>query len=182
MVDWQTIAYIATPLALIVTILMFIVELERNRKERAFGTFLRLLDFYGNIMAERRRVWGIIKEKVSANPKISKEIEDKTGSVDYLLIRVRQEEPFKAIEHGLLENEIRSLNILNELCKIALKHEQMASILKVCYSSEISFYQNRLKDILPILDKERELRIFSIPHYSYLQKLRILDYFQDLSG
>ena len=32
MVDWQTIAYIVTPLALIVTIVLFIVELERNRK------------------------------------------------------------------------------------------------------------------------------------------------------
>ena len=181
MVDWQTIAYIVTPLALIATIVIFIVELERNRKERAFGTFLRLLDYYGNLLAERRRNWGIIKEKVRTNPKISQEIGDKTSSLDYLLTRVQQAEPFYAIEHGLLEDEIRSLNILNELCKIALKHEQMSLILKVCYSSDISFYQNRLKDILSILDKERQLRLFSIPRYSYLQKLQIVDYFQDLN-
>ena len=181
MAVWQTIVYIVTTLAFIFSIGKFIQELKHSREERALGTFLRLLDFYGNIMAERRRVWGIIKEKVRADPKISAEIKDRTGSVDYLLTRVKQAEHFFSIEHQLLENEIRALNILNELCKIALEQEQMALILKVCYSNEISFYQNRLKDILSILDKERQVRLFSIPRYSYLQKLQTADYFQDLN-
>ena len=182
MVDWQAIASTATTLALIVAIGMFILEIRSNRKERAFGTFLRLFDFYGNLMAERRRRWGIIKEKVRANPKISKEVGDKTSSLDYLQTRVQQAEPFYAIEHGLLEDEISSLNLLDALCKYALKDEQMALILKVCYSSEISFYQNRLKDILSIRDKEGQFRLFTMPRYSHLPKLRVGgDYFEDLS-
>lgn len=94
---------------------------------------------------------------------------------------MRQEEPLYAIEHGLLEDETRSLNLLNELCKYVLKDEQMALVLKVLYSSEISYYQNRHKELLLIRDSEKQLGLFSVPRYSHLQKFRVGDYFEDIS-
>ncbi len=180
MVDWQIIGNIIMALAVIVAIGTFIWEVKSSRKERAFSIFLRLLDFYSENMTERRKKWKIIKERVGANPKISEEIGDKTSSLDYLLRRTQQVESLYAMEHGLLEDEIRSLNLLDELCKYALKEEQMALILKISNSSEVSFYQNRLKDIISIRDNEKQFRLFSIPHYRHLQKFRVEDYFEAL--
>lgn len=181
MVDWQTIAHVATSLTLVVAIGVFIWEVRSSRKERAFSVFLRLLDFYNNIMTERRQKWKTIKEVAKANPKISEEIGDKTSSLDYLLRRVQQKDALYAVEHGLLEDETKSLNLLNELCRYALEDKQKALILKVSYSSEISYYQNRLKDILLIWDREKQFRLFSIPRYSQLQKFQVGDYFENLS-
>jgi len=181
MIDWQTIANIATSLILIVAIGMFIWEVGSSRRERAFSIFLRLLDCYREIMSERKNKWNLIKEKVKANPKTSEEIGDKTSSLDYLLIRMRQKDPLYAIEHGLLEDEIRSLNLVNELCKSALKDEQRALVLKALYSSEISYYQNRYEDLLLIRDSQKQLRLFSVPHYSHLQKFQVGDYFENIS-
>ncbi|MCK4361906.1 MAG: hypothetical protein KAW13_01335 [Dehalococcoidia bacterium] len=175
--DWQTIANIAILLAVIITIGVFIWEVIASRRERTFSVFLRLLDYYEKIMSERRRKWKTIKETVKDNAKIAEEIGDKTSTLDYLLTRAKQEEPLYAIEHELLEHEIRSLSLLNELCKYASKDEQKALVLRVSYSSEISYYQNRLKDILLILDKEKQLRLFSIPQYGHLQKFSIGGYF-----
>lgn len=180
MIDWQTISNIATSLAVILAIVVFIWEVRSSRKERAFSVFLRLVDYYGEIMTERRHKWKLIKEKVRSNPKISKEIGDKTSTLDYLLIRVKQKEPLYAIEHGLLEDEIRSLNLLNELCRYALKDKQMALILKISYSSEISYYQNRLEDLLLIRNKEKQLRLFSIPHHSHVKKFKVIRYFENI--
>jgi len=177
MIDWQIVANIATSLGLILAIVLFIWEARASRKERAFSVFLRLVDYYSKIMAKRRHRWKLIKKTVTSSPKISGEIGDKTSTLDYLLTRVQQTEPLYAVEHGLLEDEIRSLNLLNELCKYAFRDEQMELILKVLYSSEISFYQNRLKDLLSIRDNEKQGRPFSIPRYSHLQKFQVHDYF-----
>jgi len=164
-------------LALIVAFVALIWQVLLSRKERAFSVFLRLLDFYGNIMTERREKWKTIKKVVKANPKISEEVGDKTSTLDYLMKRIEQKEPLYPIEHGLLEDEIRSLNLLNELCKYAFKDEEKALILRVSYSSEISYYQNRLKDILLVRDKEKRFVLLSIPRYSHLEKFPVGDYF-----
>jgi len=180
MIDWQTVANIATSLALVLAIGLFIWEVRSNRKERAFSVFLRLVDYYSKLMAERKHKWILIKERVTSNPKTSKEIGDKTSTLDYLLIRLQQKEPLYAIEHGLVEDEIKSLNLLNELCKYALKDRQMALILKVSFSNDISFYQNRLEDLLLIRNKEKQLRLFSVPHYSHLKRFHVSDYFEHI--
>lgn len=125
-------------------------EVRSNRKERAFSVFLRLVNHYSQLRDERTHKWKLIKERVRSNPKTQKEIGDKTSTLDYLLIRVQQKEPLYAIEDGLIEVEVRSLNLLNGLCKYALKHMQMALILKISYSSEISYYQNRIEDLFLI--------------------------------
>lgn len=180
MIDWQTVAYIATSLAFIITVLVFIWEVKSSRREREFAIFLRLIDSYREIMADRRNRWKVIKERVRANARTSEEIGDRTSSLDYLLTRMQQDEPLCAIEHAVVEDEIRSLNLLNELCKYALKDEQMALILKISYSSEISYYQNRIGDLLFIRNREKQVRLFSMPRYGHLQKVQVGDYFEDI--
>lgn len=180
MIDWQIISNIASSLAFILAIGLFIWEVRSNRKERAFSIFVRLVDYYSKVVTERKHKWKLIKEKVRLNPKTRKEVGDKTSTLDYLLTRTKQKEPLYAIEHGLLEDEIRSLSLLNELCRYALRDKQMALILKISYSSEISYYQNRLEDLLLIRKREKQLRLFSVPHYSHLLKFTISDYFEDL--
>ena len=178
MVDSQILSNIATIIVAILAVIGLIWEIKSSRKERNFSIFLRLIDYYNEIMTERRKKWKLIK---NTNKELG-EIGDKTNSLDYLLLRIQQKEPLYAIEHNLIEDEIRSLNLLNELCNYALKDEQKELILKISFSSEVSFYQNRLKDLLLILEKEKLLRPFSIPHYTYLQKFRVGDYFQDLKS
>lgn len=176
--DWQTIAYMTSTAAVIVAIGAFIWQVKSNRNERAFSIFLRLLDFYNETITKRRRGWQAIRKSVRANPKTVEEIGDKTNTLNYLLIRTQQTEPLYDIEQNLLEDEIRSLSLLNELCKYALKKEQLALILKIHYSSEIVFYQKSVKDIILIRDKEKKFRLFSIPHFEHLQKFRVEDYFE----
>jgi hypothetical protein len=57
----------------------------------------------------------------------------------------------------------------------------MGLVLKVLYSSEISYYQNRHKDLLLIRDSEKQLRLFTVPRYSHLQKFQVGDYFEGIS-
>jgi len=181
MIDLQMLANVATSVAVIIALCVFLWQVSTDRKERAFSTFLKLLDYYGGLRNDRRTKWNLLKERVRSDPKISHEIGDKTSSLDYLLLRVKQEEPLYALEHGVLEDEIRSLNLLNQLCRYALKDEQMSLVLKVLYSSEISYYQNRLDDLLLIRDTEKRFRLFSTPRFGYLQKLQVADYFGLLS-
>jgi hypothetical protein len=179
--DWQTAANIASSLAVLVAVLAFMWEVHLSRKERAFSVFLKLVDFYGVVQAQRRNQWKLIKDNVRGNPKTAHEVGDTTISFDYLLTRVKQTEPLYAIEHGLLEDEIRSLNLLDELCRYALKDLQMAIILKTVYASEISFYQNRLKDLLFLRDSQRRVRLFSVLRCNNLQGLQVSDYFEGVS-
>lgn len=181
MIDWRTIVNIAPFVTTFIAICVFIWEVKSSRRERTFSIFLRLLVCYREVMTERKNKWILIKQKVRANPKTLEEISNKTSSLHYLSKRVRQKEPLYAVEHGLLEQEIRSLNLLNVLCKYALKDEQMALVLKVLYSSEISYYRNRYKDLLLIRDSQKQLRLFSVPRYSHLQKFQVGDYFENIS-
>jgi hypothetical protein len=179
-IDWQIVANIATSLAFLFAIWLFIWEIRSNRKDRAFSVFLRMVDYYGELVTKRKHRWKLIKEKVESYPKTSKEISDKTSTLDYLLERIQQKEPLYSVEHGLLEDEIKSLNLLDGLCKYASNDKQMALILKVSCSSDISYYQNRLDDLLLIRNKEKQARLFSVPHYSHLTKFHVSDYFEDM--
>lgn len=176
MVDWQTFSYIASCIALIVTIIIFISEVNKNRKERSFSIFLKLIDFFKEIQTERREKWKRIKEAVP-----SEEIGDKTIPLDYIVMRIKQPEPLYAIELGWIEDEIRSLNLLNELCNYALNDKQIAKIIKISLSQEISYFQNRLKMILAIRESQNHLMLFSKPHFDHLQKIQVSEYVQDIN-
>ena len=174
----QAIANIATTLGLIFALIVFVAEIKANLKERKYQSFLTLLNNYQAMVSERKDYWKTIKEEIRKNPKIADEIHDKQNSVSYLLIRLGQTEPMYAIEHGLLDREIRSLNFLNELCRIALEDKRSTQILLLTDSHEISYYQNRLEDLIKLYESQRTVRLFPKPRYDWLSKFNMKDYFE----
>lgn len=179
--DIQTAGIVASSVGVVVAVLALVSEIRANRHERQFAIFLRLLDAYEGVRGQRRQVWGRLKEVVRSNSKLAHEIGDRTGSIDYLLTRARQEEPLYAVEHELLEMEIRSLNVLNELCRLAKGDELGTALLASLLGGEISFYQNRLADIQSLRNREGTIRLFSIPRHSALSAFSIQDYFESSS-
>jgi len=171
------IANISTTLALVVALLVFIAEVRSSRKAREYESFLTLLQNYQRIVEERKRKWIKIKDALKGNPKVSQEIHDKQNSLSYLLIRLGQSEPMFAIEHGLLDKELRSLNFLDKLCELALKNDRALEILLLTDAQEVSYYQNRLKDLLNLYESQRNIRLFPKPHYNSLNKTDISDFF-----
>lgn len=176
--DVQEVGTIVSSLGVVVAVLALVREISANRHERQFAIFLRLLDAYEGVRGQRRQVWGRLKEVVRSNSTLAHEIGDHTGGIDYLLTRARQEEPLYAVEHELLEMEIRSLNVLNELCRLAKGDELRTALLASLLGSEISFYQNRLADIQNLRSREGKSRLFSIPRHSALSAFSIQDYFE----
>lgn len=173
----QTIANIATTLGLIVALIVFVAEIKANLKERKYESFLTLLNNYQAMVSERIDYLKTIKEEIRKNPKTANEIHDKQNSLSYLLIRLGQAEPMYAIEHDLLDREIRSLNFLNELCRIALEDKRASQILLLTDSHEISYYQNRLEDLIKLYESQRAVRLFPKPRYDWLRVFNIKDYF-----
>ncbi len=171
------IANLVPALAFILALIAFVWEIRQNRRERSFAIFLRLLDFYGNIQDRRRQQWRTLKDVIRSNPKLRHEIGDKTSSLDYLLIRSKQPEAMYAIEHEILEREIQSLNALNELCQMAGNDEPRITMLALLHGSEISYYQNRLQDLLLLKQKESVGRLFSVPRHEALSAFTIHEYF-----
>ena len=173
----QITANISTTLALVVALVIFIAEVRSSRKAKEYESFLTLLQNYQRIVEERKSQWSKIKDALKDNPKVSNEIHDKQNSLSYLLIRVEQPEPMYAIEHGLLDRELRSLNFLDKLCELALKNDRAFEILLLTDAHEVSYYQNRLKDLLKIYESQRSIRLFPKPQYNSLNKTDISDFF-----
>jgi len=174
----QDIANISTSVALIIAIVALIVEIRSGRKARAYESFLALLENYQQIVEERKEKWRKIRDALKDNLKHSHEVHDKQNSLDYLLIRQQQSEPMYAIEHGLLDNELRSLNFLDKLCELALSNSRAFEILLLTDSHEISYYQNRLKDLLKLYESQRNARLFPKPRHSSLVKIDLKDHFE----
>lgn len=168
--DWQTIANIATTVAVIVAVGALIWQMGSARKDREFQVFLRYVDAYETLKTKRQENWRKLKEAVRSLPGGDEEITDRTNSIQYLQLRVDQEEPLYAIEHGVLEYEIQSLNVLNDLCAYAGKDAKKLSLLKAMFATEIAFYQNFLPRILELRDHENDQRRFSIPRSESLLK------------
>ncbi|MCJ7603155.1 MAG: hypothetical protein MUO63_16865 [Desulfobulbaceae bacterium] len=166
----QNIANIATTLGLIVALIVFIIEFRGNRQESEYQSFLILLENYQKTVDERKDQWIKVKKAVQDNPKIAHEIDDKQNSISYLILRLEQAEPMYAIEHGILDSEIRSLNYLDKLCEIALENDRALQVLLLTDAHEISYFQNRLQDILRLYESQNNLRIFHKPSYNSLKK------------
>jgi hypothetical protein len=177
-IDWQTTANIGSSVAVLIAVSVFAWEIRANRQEREFTIFLRFTDIYIELMNERKAQWSRLKETIGNNPNTKNEISDRTGSLDYLLLRAKQEEPFYAIEHSIIEYEVRSLNLLNEICYYAAKDPKKKILANIQFAHEISFYQNRLDDLLSLVDRERGERLFSVPRYSAVKKYSVKDFFQ----
>jgi hypothetical protein len=177
-IDWQTVSNIASSLAVLLAVIVFICEIRANRRERDYAVFLRFVDAYEDTVEKRKAQWKKLQEAVQSDPKIQHEIDDRTSSLDYLRLRVEQAEPLYAIEHGQIEYEIRSLNLLNEICRYAARDSQKKALTNALFASEISYYQNRLNDLLFLRQQERGERLFSIPRYAALVKHSVKDAFQ----
>ncbi len=173
----QNITNIATTVSLIVAFIVFFVELRDNRKEKEYQSFLILLENYQKTVDERRDQWKKIKKAVRDNPKIAHEIDDKQNSLSYLILRMEQAEPMYAIEHSILDREIMSLNYLDMLCEIALENDRALKVLLLTDAHEISYYQNRLNDILQLLESQNKLRLFHKPCYKSLEKCDVTKVF-----
>jgi hypothetical protein len=169
-IDWQTTANIGSSIAVLVAVIIFACEMRANRQEREFAVFLRFIDAYNELANERKAYWVELKETIQANPKIKQEIGDRTGSLDYLMLRANQAEPFYAIEYSIIEYEIRSLSLLNEICRYAAKDTQKRVLTNIQFAHEISYYQNKLDSLLFLVNRESKERLFSIPRYSALMK------------
>lgn len=176
--ELPTVANVATALAVIVALVTFVWEIRSARKQQDFTIFLRFVDAYERLQERRRATWVHLKETVRADPKIAQEIGDKASSLDYLKLRVEQQEPLYAIEHGVLENEIQSLNLLNELCRYGADDPQKMLLVKALFASEISYYQNRLSDVLYLREREKAVRLFSMPRADSLKTCQLGDFFQ----
>jgi hypothetical protein len=178
-IDWGKVANIATSIGLLLAIIALIYQIVLTRKTQEQAVFLKLLDAYETLLSQREDVWPKIKESVRANPKTQREIPDRGSSVDYLLQRIGQPEPMYAVEYHLIELELQSLNILNEICSYSLKDEDKAILTKALYSSEISFYKNNLQNILRIRDHASKDCRLSVPRYDALMQFEVDDFFSN---
>lgn len=173
----QFLANVSVTIALIVTFIGLCIEIRKGRKAREYESFLVLLQNYKQIVAERQKHWKKIKQTLKNNPKVSREIHDKQDSLSYLLIRQSQIEPMYPIEHELLDKELRSLNFLNKLCELASKNNRVLDTLLLTDAHEISYYHNKLKDLLKLYEGQKNIRLFPKPRYNWLSKTNITDYF-----
>lgn len=171
---FQTFANILTSIGVILAIIVFFMEVKRNRKERSLSIFLKLLDIFKEILTEKSQIWDKIKSSSTMGV-----INDKTIPLDYILTRIKQPQPLQANELGWIELEIRSLNLMNVLCKYAIEDEQITEILKNYHSYTISYYQHKLCIILEIRESQKHLLLFSIPRYEYLKKIKVSEYVQN---
>lgn len=163
--------------SLIISIIVLIYTVIQDKKEREYTHFIDILKYYDSLKNKRIENWGKLKDIVSANPKIKDEIPDGQDTLSYLKIRAGQKEPMYSIEHGILENEIRSLNLLNELCRMAKNDKRMMTLLTLMQASEISYYNNKLNDLLKLFEDETQVRLFSKPKYDILENFNINDYY-----
>ncbi len=176
-IDWQTTANIATTFVLLIAIIALICNLIANRKTNEFVILSKYQEAYTKVSEKRKNTWKRIKEKVLSNPKTENEIPDKSSSFDYLKLRIKQSENLYAIEHQLIEEEIQSLNILNEICQYALKDVRKLDLVKIMYSTDISFYQNHIEELLNFRKVCLRERLFSIPKYNAIRQIKVDDYF-----
>lgn len=182
MQDWQTIGTIASTFGVIVALIAFAYEIRMRRDERRFDTFVRFLDAYESQRKRRNTTWQKVREVLRRNERTANEVDERRSIVDYLVLRASQLESMYPVEHELLEEEIRSLNIVNELCRLAAGDENRTALLSALLSSEIYYYQNRLSEIQELRDFQRRYRIFSIVRDSWLIKFDVRDFIDKLPG
>ena len=136
----ETITNIIGSFGVLIALIVLIIEILKNTESKQFESFTNLLSIYDGIVEKRRDRYKTIKEVVSKNPKTADEMHDKQNSLSYLILRLEQKEAFYAIEHELLDLEIRSLCYLNELCRMARRNRRSKRILFLKESNELTYY------------------------------------------
>jgi len=148
---------------------------ERRRgEEHTFNTFLGLLKHYDSIIHKRQDLWSQVENMSRKSGSFPGE---DASVIDYFYGRFEEIKPDRTIygiESELLEYEIKSLNVLNELCRYAISNPQIAELLKAKYSNMISYYLESSGRLLSIVEntkaKAGPRRIFSIPNSKYIEQ------------
>ena len=159
------------------SLLFLTIQTSYIKKEINYSNFVTTLKYYDTLTEKRHETWSLITKTVRDNPKIASEIHDKQNSLSYLLLRSEQSEPLYAIETELLEYEIKSVNLLNELCKNAKKEKK--TLLKLTYASDISYYKNKKDDLIKLYEQENVNRKYSKPIFDNLEHFDVGDYFNE---
>lgn len=167
-------------MAVVLALAVFVWQINVIREERKFSILLKYIDMYEKLVDKRESNWDKIKVAIRNNPETKHEIPDRCSSLDYLKLRSEQTEQFYTIEDNLLEDEIQSLNILNEICRYVKSDPQKVVFVNAIFAREITFYQHRIKDILFLKQKEGVLRLFSIPRYDALMNYNVESFFGEI--
>ncbi len=176
----ETVQFITNILAsfgVVIALVVLIIGIIKNTESKRFESFITLLEQYDKLVNSRKEKFLKIKEVVRKSDKTKKEIHDKQNSLSYLLLRLDQSEPLFAIEHGLLDLEIRCLCYLNELCKMTESNQRAKRIILLKESNELTYYKTRLNDLLKLYQSEKKIRHFFVPKYNYLVKIDVEKYF-----
>jgi hypothetical protein len=176
---WSTAADIFTVVGVGGALIGLAWQLRKSRQDTEFLMLQRLIDTYDKLRQDTRDRWRKIQGAIKSTS-LSHEIGDRTGSIDYLLMRVERSDsdPLTAIEHSLIENEIRSLNLLNEICRLSAKDESRKNLVRILLSDEIAFYQRRLEDLRQLRESESKERRFSVMRADMLPNYQVGDYFE----
>jgi hypothetical protein len=176
---WSTAADIFTVLGVGGALIGLAWQIRKSRQDTEFLMLQRLIDTYAELRQDTRDRWRDIREAIKSTP-LGQEISDRTGSIDYLLMRVERSDSgsLTATEHGLIENEIRSLNLLNEICRLSAENESRKNLVRILLSDEIAFYQRRLEDLRQLRESESKVRRFSVMRVDVLSKYQVGDYFE----
>lgn len=151
-------------------------EVHSSRADRKWDQFLQLVTYYEDVASNSKEKWKKIKKVIQDNPETKHEITNRTSGIEYLSKRANQHEQLYAIEHDYIEKEIQSLNLLNFLCKHALKDEDKEVLLKSKFSKEIAYFQYAAERLTRIRNQEVSNRSFTVPKYKYLQKINVKDW------
>lgn len=174
----ETIANLATSAATFVAVVALFLELRKASEERRLTLFFHYLDHYATLIQQRREKWRNIRDTLRKNEKTRHEVGDRVSSLDYLLMRTRQAEPLFPVEHEVIDNEVRSLNILNELCRLAEGDDHRVTLVGSLFAGDISYYQNRLADLLALHKRESAQRLFPITRHDALTRFPVANFYQ----
>jgi hypothetical protein len=177
---WSTAADIFTGVGVGGALIGLAWQIRKSRQDTEFLMLQRLIDAYDKLRQGSRDKWRKIQEVIKSNTALSHETGDRTGSIDFLRMRVEQSDsdPLTAIEHGLIDNEIRSLNLLNEICRLSAKDESRKNLVRILLSDEIAFYQRRLEALRQIRESESKERRFSVVRDDVPPNYQVGDFFE----
>ncbi|HHT9137597.1 MAG TPA: hypothetical protein ACFYEK_10190 [Candidatus Wunengus sp. YC60] len=83
-IDWQSVSHIATSVAVVLALAVFVWQVKVNREERKFSLLLKYMDMYEKLTDKTESDWDKIKVAIRNNPVTKYEIPDRCSSLDYL--------------------------------------------------------------------------------------------------
>jgi hypothetical protein len=187
--SWKVAGDIAISLGTIVSLVGLIVsyitlaqQIDASRRERSNANLLRMVDSFERLRKATRETWITVRDTLRKNPKTAQEVDEKTGSIQYLLKRAEQKEPMYAIEHKILRAELESLLVLNEACRLALRDEDHMLLVRTLLGSEVRFYQTHLANLGALRAREKDQILLPLLRSDALERVNVDEYFEPLAG